>query len=178
YGAALLSGSEDEAMAPYLDAGHAALATDHPMNYREAIDAFTQAAAAHPSSPVPEAWLATTYGAWAQRTRFARRDREALPTTSPEVAVEIDSLRKEEKDLTTAAEEHATRALDRSNADVLALVARADALRLRNQLGDANEHLQRAKHLQAEPPAEYFRVAALLAADDHGGDLSAARSDA
>jgi predicted Zn finger-like uncharacterized protein len=167
--------AEADPAAAFLTRGNEALATDATAAYGAAITEYTKALAFRERDPRVLVALARAHAVWAQTLRFDAEDVSGRAATNPSAQGEAGRIREELRSHAAEALRFAEDAVRQSPADVDAELALSDAQRLSNDLPNARQHYNRAHELAPDLSAEGLRVGALLAADEAGGGLGAAR---
>ncbi len=169
-----LSAPADPA-APFLARGDEHLAGDAPASFGLAVTEYTKALAFRERDARVLAALSRAHAVWAQSLRFEAADLAARAPATPGAEAAAAALRPQQQAHTGDALRFAEDAVRQSPADADAELALADAQRLAGDLRAARAHLDRARTLAPDASAEALRVGALLAAEEAGGSLGAAR---
>jgi predicted Zn finger-like uncharacterized protein len=179
---------QEDAVLPFLERAAAALASDRPEGYRDAIREYTRATAVAEADPRVLAGLARAHALLAQVLVFRSQDLAARAPTDPGAQAEAAAARREAEVHTADARrfaEEAVRVLttrgDSYDAPVQAdaELALADGLRLAGNVPDAERALVKSRAgLPSHLAAEGHRVAGLVVAARAGGNLGAAQQSA
>jgi predicted Zn finger-like uncharacterized protein len=171
-------GGPTDPLLPFLDRASTAARQDDPTGYREAIREYTRATALGEDDPRVLLGLAQAHALLAQDLIFQAGDLSARAADDPAQRAEAAAVEREAREHAEEAHRHAERAVRAAPQDARAPLAQADALRLLGRVRDARAVLPDPGAVANGGPAEWHRVAALLAVAAADGDVTAAREEA